>query len=441
MNLFSFLLARKRVTPLALLVVCVMCLSRAQAQPFIVSVVPPINATGVSPSAAVVFTFSEQMDTALTVAQFFDSTTFAMLPTSSAWSAGATVLTCTPNPPFPSSRIVIWSVDGESLIGDPLEGDTGGFFTTSSGGGSTGSGTNRITAFAVGKVHFYNQSSAAAPTLDADAPYNFTATTTLASNRSANSVALTLPTTAVSNLTQNFIQPEHFFLFASSTDLPSFNAAYPSGNYVFNVVAATSNQQVTVNLPAGFAQPNAPHTTSFVAAQSVNAAQPFQLAWDAFQGGTANDFIYVSVGSAFKSPDAGTPGALNGTATSIQIPVGTLQANSNYDVTIGFYRATSTSNASYTTSAYLATSTDFTLLTSGGAVTGPLIFTNSTWSGGVFNCDVISSAGQSFTVEYSATMLTNQWQTLLTTNSATGRVRITHSAANQYLFYRARKNP
>lgn len=441
MNLFSFLPARKHLAQFVVLVVWVMCLSRAQAQPFIVSTVPANMASGVSPSAAVVFTFSEQMDTALTVARFFSSAPFAMLPTSSAWSAGDTVLTCTPTPPFPSSKTIVWSVNGESLIGDPLEGDTGGFFTTSSGGGSTGSGTNRITAFAVGKVHFYHQTSAAAPTLDADVPYNFTAITTLASNRTANSVALTLPTTAVSNLTQNFLQPESFYLFVTSTDLPSFNAAFPSGNYAFNVMATASNQQVTVNLPAGFVQPNAPHTTSFAAAQAMNAAQPFQLGWDAFQGGTAADYVFVSIGDAFKTPDAGTPGALNGTATSIQIPAGTLQANSNYDATIGFYRATSISNAGYSTTAYLATSTDFTVITSGGAVTGPLILTNSAWSGDAFSFDVTSSAGQTFTVEYSATMLTNQWQTLLTTNSATGRVRITHSATNQYLFYRVLKNP
>lgn len=440
MNFLSFLPARNHRSSLLALIVSLTGLASAQAQPFIVSTVPANFATGVSPSAAVVITFNEEMDTAVTVAQFLDSATFMSLPVSSVWTDGNKVLTCTPTPAFPSNGTIVWTVDGESLVGDPLE-EAARFFFTGSGGSGTGSGTNRITAFAVGKIHFYNQTSAAAPTLDPDVPYNFIATTVLASNRTANSVALTLPTSAVSNLTQNFLQPESFFLFATWTNLPLFNANFPAGNYVFNVQATASNQQVTVNLPAHFIQPNAPHTTSFAAAQAVNAAQPFQLSWDAFQGGTAADYIYVNVGDTFESPDPGMPGALPGTATSIIIPAGTLQAGSNYEATIGFYRATTTSNASYTTTAYLATTTDFTLVTSSGGTTGPLILTNSTWSGGALSFDVTSSAGQIFTVEYSATMRTNQWQTLLTTNSATGRVRITHAATNQYLFYRARKNP
>lgn len=70
-----------------------------------------------------------------------------------------------------------------------------------------------------------------------------------------------------------------------------------------------------------------------------------------------------------------------------------------------------------------------------------LVFTNLTRAVGITSFDVKSSAGQSFTVEYSVTMLTNQWQTLVTTNSASGLLRINHSATNTYLFYRARKNP
>ena len=413
---------------------------QVQAQPFITSVVPANGAGGVSPTASVVFTFSEQMDTAVTVAQFIDPMSpFTPIPTTQAWSANDTVLTCTPTPAFPSNRDIFWIVSGESLIGDPMDEEFGSFTTSSGGGGGTG--TNRITSFGVGKLHFYDQTSAGAAPLDPDTPYLFTATTILASNRSANDITVTLPTGAVSNLTQNFLQPESFFLFATYSNLSSFNTTFPAGAYVFNVMASASNQQVTVNLPAGLTQPNAPHVANYAAAQSVNAAQPFQLSWDAFQGGTAADHISVSIGETFQSPDAGTAGALNGTATSITIPAGTLQPGSNYSATISFLRSSGTSNANYTTGAFVATSTEFNLATSSGTVTAPLVLTNAAWSNGTFTFDVFSSSGQSLTVEYSSTLLTNQWQPLLTTNSATGIARITHSATNQYLFYRARKNP
>jgi hypothetical protein len=441
MNYLLLLAARYPVARFLILILLLMCGLQAQAQPFITSVVPANGAVGVSPSAAVVFTFSEQMDTALTIAQFIDPMSpFTPIPTTQAWSANDTVLTCTPTPAFPSSRNIFWIVSGESLIGDPMDEEFGSF-TTSGGGGGTGTGTNRITSFGVGKAHFYNQTSAAAPTPDPDTPYLFTATTTLASNRSANAVNVTLPTAAVSNLTQNFFQPESFFLFADHTNLSSFNATFPAGAYMFNVTASSSNQQVTVNLPAGLTQPNAPHIANYAAAQSINAAQPFQISWGAFQGGTAADHISVSIGETFQSPDAGAPGALNGTATSITIPAGTLQAGSDYSATISFFRSSGSSNASYSAIAYVATSTDFDLATSSGTETAPLILTNAAWTNGTFTFDVISSPGQSLTVDYSSTMLTNQWQTLLITNSTTGLARITHSATNRYLFYRARKNP
>ncbi|HMJ92431.1 MAG TPA: Ig-like domain-containing protein [Candidatus Acidoferrum sp.] len=440
MHQFSFSLPPRLGALLAALILISASCLRMQAQAFIVSTVPANGASGVSPSAAVIFTFDQQMDTAVTGADFTDTMTFMPLPTTSTWSENDTVLTCTPSPAFPSSRMIVWIVEGESLIGDPLE-DEAGFFTTSSTGGNTGSGTNRISAFGVGKLHSYDQSSAGAATLDDGIPYLFTATTTLASNRTANSVSVMLPTMAVSNLTQNFLHPESFFLFADHVDLASFNNTFPAGNYLFNVVAPTSNQQVTVNLPASLTQPNAPHIANFAAAQSVNATQSFQLSWDAFQGGTAADHISVSVGEAFRSPDFGAPGALNGTATAITIPAGTLQSNSNYNATVSFFQFTSSSNASYTTIAYIATTTDFSLVTSSGIATLPLVFTNAAWSGGAFAFDVLSSPGQLLTVEYSSTLLTNGWQPLLTTNSATGLARISHAATNQHLFYRAWKNP
>jgi hypothetical protein len=322
-----------------------------------------------------------------------------------------------------------------------LEGNTSGFFMTSATGGGSGSGTNRISAFSIAKLHFYQQTSANAPALDPDVPYLFGANTLLASNRTANSVSLDFPTGASTNLSQDFAHPESFFLAVLHSNLATFNTTFPAGNYLFNVVAPNSNQQVTVNLPASMVHPNAPRIANFAAAQAVNASQPFQLSWDAFQGGTANDYIAVSIGDTFETPVAGAPGALNGTATSVTIPAGTFQPNSNDTANLTFDRFTGKSKASYTTSASLSTTTEFPLVTSGGGGTGPLILTNAAWSGGVFAFDVISSPGQTFAVEYSSTLITNQWLSLLTTNSATGLLRVTHTGANPYLFYRAKKSP
>ncbi len=444
---------RRNFIELLILTLSLMSLSPAQAVPTIISTIPPNLASGVSPSAAVVFTFSEAMDTSLTEVtfqSFIPPFTLVDHPTTTVWSGGNTVLTCTPSPAFPANTQIIWIASGENLVGDPLGEPTGGAFTTGTGsGGGTGSGTNAITTFSVGKVHHYNQTSSGSPTLDPTAPYNFSGVTALSSNRTATSVTLTLPTGAVSNLTQLPPPQSEIYImpYSFSTSLSTYDTTFPAGNYSFFVQAAASNQTVVVNLPTtnSMPQPGAPHLTNYPAAQTVNPSQAFVLGWDAFPGGTAADYVYVEIGTAYSSPNPGKPGALPGTARTFTIPAGTLQPNSTYDSTIGFYRPLSATNASYATTAYRATFTDFSLITTSGAVTGPLVLTNASWSAGVFSFDVLCSPGQTVTVEYTNLLASasGPWPKLLTTNSPGTRVHIVSPPAgtSPSHFYRARNGP
>jgi hypothetical protein len=414
----------------------------AQGQPTIVSTVPANLTTGVSRSAAVVFTFSQAMNTGLTSAQFFDSTTATFFGTTPVWSAGNTVLTCTPVTPFTANKQITWFVTGEDMTGTELAGNTAGFFTTGNSGGvsSGGSGTNAITSFNLGKTYIYNQTSAGAPTLDTDTPYLFTAATGLASNRTDTAVTMALPTSATSNLLQNFLHPESFTLVSFSTNLASFDAAFPAGTYQFTVSGA-SNQQVVLNLSASSSQPNPPHVTDYAAAQAMNPSQPFTLTWDAFTGAAATDYIYVTVGNnVFATPSPGTSGALAGTATSVQIPAGTLQPGTNYTASVGFYRSTWTSNATYVTGSFRASVTQFSVVTGGGASRPTLA--NATVTAGKFNFDVISPSSLALIVEYSTDLPATNWQTLLTTNTAAGTLHLIDSrpATNKSIFYRVRGN-
>jgi hypothetical protein len=74
------------------------------------------------------------------------------------------------------------------------------------------------------------------------------------------------------------------------------------------------------------------------------------------------------------------------------------------------------------------------------SASGALALTNAAWSPSAFSFDVLSAPGTTLTVEYSSTLRSNQWQTLLTTNSPTGSVHVTdpQSSTNPRLFYRAR---
>ena len=417
----------------------------AQAQPTLVSSVPANGATGIPTNTTVVFTFSTAMDTDtnVTEATFIDvSNPLNPIPTSPSWSAGNTVLTCTPMPSFPANKTIYWSVSGQSAVGDPFATDPLGSFTTGTGagGGGSGSGTNAITTFSVGKIHHYNQTSAGSPTLDPTTPYGFSGVTALSSNRTATSVVLTLPTGAVSNLTQlPPPQAEIYVLYGYNTNLSTHDATFPAGDYRFQVNAASSNQTVVVNLPtaASLPQPGAPHLSNLPAAQTVNPGQAFVLSWEAFPGGTAADYIDVDIGTAFGSPNPGLLGALTGTTVNFTIPAGTLRTNSTYASRVGFFRHVGATNANYATAAYRSTYTEFSLITTGNS---QLVLTNGAFTPSNFSFDVLCSTGQTVTVEYKTNLTTGLWQTLLTTNSPGGRFHAVapQAATNRFLFFRAR---
>jgi len=395
---------------------------------------PADGATGVSPSASVVFTFSAAMNTSSSSAFFTTPPTGFYLVTP-VWSAGNTVLTCKPNSPFPDNTSIEWTVFGMDEGGGIVT--QSGSFSTGTGGGTGGggSGTNATTSFAVGKIYFNEQTNSAAPTpfgSDFGGAYFLTATTTLASNRTATAITVKIPGGPTQNLDQNFVSHETYIFYDfSSTNALAFEASYPQGDYVFNVTGTPSNLQATVTLPLAMQQPNAPHISNFPAAQAIDNAQPFTVKWDAFQGGTAADAITLSVSDdagkeVFATPLPGTNGTLSGTALSVTIPAGKLAANSTNHAQLVFYHYVVSSNATYATFAYRATGTQFDILTKGAISAAPIV-SNPVAGPGGFAFDVATTPNQSLKVLFSSdcSLPINLWQTLLTTNSPGTSVHLT----------------
>jgi len=234
-------------------------------------------------------------------------------------------------------------------------------------------------------------------------------------------------------------------LSAADTNQTTLDSTFGNGNYLFDLDTATSNEQVTIDLPATLVQPSTPQISDYAAAQSVNPAQAFTLTWGPFVGGTASDSVFVTIGTNFSTPEPRTSNALPGTATSVVIPANTFLPGNNYDSFIGFYHLILHSNVSagYTTAAYRSTSTEFNLSTTSGTST-PVVLTNVSWSAHTFSFNVTSAAGQNLIIQYTTNApLFSQWQTLLTTNSASGVVQVTDSAntGNRHVFYRAQAGP
>jgi hypothetical protein len=98
------------------------------AQPYIVSTIPERETTGVSPTAPVVFTFSEAMNAGATTVQFYKASPLTFYATSNYWNLGNSVLTCSPTPAFSPISTIWWNVTGANPAGDPLS--DGDFFST-----------------------------------------------------------------------------------------------------------------------------------------------------------------------------------------------------------------------------------------------------------------------------------------------------------------------
>jgi Bacterial Ig-like domain len=388
-------------------------LQQAVAQPTIISTVPSNGATGVSPGASVVFTFSTAMNPTATSAQFLDVTASQNPTVGSVWSAGNTVLTCTPTPAFANNHNIQWSVGGQDAVGNFLTGTTSGQFTTVSGVNG-GSGANALTIFQVTKYALYQQTSSAPPPL---LTHEFFAQTLLSSNRTATRVTVTIPVTSgVSNLVEDLLQPEKFSKTVFNPNLTTFDATFPTGNYIFNVSATASNQQVTVNLP-NYSQPNGPVVSNYTAAQAIDASQPFMLTWNTFTNGGSADWILVEIDGAsgialFQTPLYGQPGALNGTATSVTIPAATLPANSTNSASLVFAHITTATNGETVTVAYVASATLFNVKTTASSAPAPAPVLAIIPSGTNVLVEWPTNAA-GYTLQFSTNLTSSIWSTAL----------------------------
>jgi hypothetical protein len=386
------------------------------------------------------------MDTNRMIVQFYTSIPVSpfsyFYSMSNFWNATSNVLTCSPLAPFMAPTQVVWSViNGFDLGGNKLQAPKVGYFTTSETPGS-GSGTNAFTTFVIGRANLYGQALNGQPTPDVLEPYIYLATTTLASNRTTTGIKITFPNGGVSNLVQNPGQPENWTFGGYMTNEAVLGTNFPSGNYTFTVNSATSNEAVVVPFPASLVQPSAPHLTNLVAAQAVDATQPFTLRWDPFVGGTANDSIVAGLTTYWQSPNIGDSNALRGTATSVTIPLGIMAPGKTYSASVGFSHAILTTNGTEVTYVYRASITQFVLTTKPATAATTPIVTNAAWSGGIFGFDLLTTSGQILTVVSSTDPASPQasWPILLTTNSPGPRIHISdpRSTNTPALFYRAR---
>ncbi len=236
-----------------------------------------------------------------------------------------------------------------------------------------------VKRFGVVKGLAYVQTSDAPP-VTGSKPYKFQAFTDV-SGSGLLDVSLKLPGGSQVALTTD-----------NGDSSPSLNAGYlsqagldgdyPPGSYT--VTFHTSNQGthvVTLPLPAS-TFPAAPQVLNFAAIQSVDPNAAYTVRWNAFPGGTVNDFVQFSVqtadgNSVYQTSSPGEPDTLNGTATTATIPAHALAAGTTYTVQLIFARLLG-QDTSYGLgfSAYFS-QTQLSLVTSGVAVAPTLTITQN----------------------------------------------------------------
>jgi hypothetical protein len=190
---------------------------------------------------------------------------------------------------------------------------------------------------------------------------------------SVTSASVQIPGGAVVNL----LQPEFDELVLKFEDFfefkPDLDREYTNGTYTFTIQTQNDGLRVvSVEFPAMDAYPNPPRVANFVAAQSIDSSSDFLLTWDAFVGGTANDFIQISVQDAetfnnvFESAGPGEPDSLTGLSNSVVIPSGVLMPGRSYEVELLFARIVDIDTTTYPgvpVIAAFAVNTDFPMRT------------------------------------------------------------------------------
>jgi hypothetical protein len=213
-----------------------------------------------------------------------------------------------------------------------------------------------VNFYGIAKTQRFAQVSSAAPTLNGGSPYRSGAAAGPATSGSITNGSILGPGTIVTApLSFNPVNG-WFDVTLKWPSLAAMDAATPAGAYTMTIDTLHDGQRILpLTLPAETAAsfPPAPHVSNWAAAQSIDPTRDFTLTWDAFTGGTANDYILVLVGDQatgtvlFRTSDFFQPGALNGTTTSLKLSAATLQSGKTYAVEIQFYKVVSVNTTSY----------------------------------------------------------------------------------------------
>ncbi|MFM1769214.1 MAG: hypothetical protein RJA22_1743 [Verrucomicrobiota bacterium] len=210
--------------------------------------------------------------------------------------------------------------------------------------GRAGTGPD-VTQYLIAKGQFFKQVGTANPTLLPAAEEPFAAIVSLEARDSDSVKSATIRTPlGVTNALERHGSSWELEAFFSSK--ASLDGAAPQGLYLFTLDTASQGTVVLTRPLGPDAYPSsAPRILNFTNLQGADPTLPITVQWQAFPGGTVNDFIQLRIedanGDVFTTGNSGDFNALNGTHTFATIPAGLLSPNTAYEAYLLFAKVTS----------------------------------------------------------------------------------------------------
>jgi hypothetical protein len=298
-----------------------------------------------------------------------------------------------------------------------------------------------VEEYEVFKEHVYVQTSNGPP---AATEFVFRAVVRAESDVSVLGVAIITPTGLPIPLTQGGGGDE-FELRESRASQDALDAEYPDGGYTLIITGVNDGTRFIPVTITGAMYPSAPQLNNYDAAQNINAAAAFALAWDPYLDGTAQDHIDVQIedlagNEVFDTPGHGNAGALDGLATSVTIPPLTLQPAQAYEARVLFQKILRADDSGYpgVVGRVGYSARTFTgIATAAAASPTPRIQNYQVLADGSLQFNVITSNGGTYQIQGSPNMI--DWTTLETLSTTSGLSTFTvppPPLAGSY-FYRA----
>jgi hypothetical protein len=199
---------------------------------------------------------------------------------------------------------------------------------------TSAAGEPDVASYELMKGRTFLQADAGTPSPDADKPFEISAKAAgSAAGRIANAVLRTPTGSSLPLLAESDGEDFEYSDVANSDALLDSN--YPAGDYTLSLnTIHDGTRSPSLYLPATTFPP-VPHLNNFNPAAEIRAYQDLSLRWDSWPGGTENDFIQLRIedkdgDKIFETPDLGDEDAVNGRATGIVVPAGTLIPGKSY---------------------------------------------------------------------------------------------------------------